>query len=371
MSSQDGTNFKISKKKTISKNNLNRLDRLPQYPAAQAYTKLIENESLKQINHLFYDFSDRDNISLLVLTDNHWGSISSHFMPTICAQLVAKYTPGMYLIYNGDNRNNAINTDECASSSLDNAFSPVVELKLWYEVFQDEIIKKKTLCVNSGNHDNGKRTKVLGTDTLATFFAGTEYYKKYSRFATLLTIRLKANTKEGFKDVKVYVEHGNALSGGDGTKLDKGFQRAKDLGANVAIFGHVHQDMCADYRIEKLSEKETKSIQDDMSVIILPSTMDQEVYSLDARMETPPTDLKLIRLGTKENDYLLGSTQRERRSLNKTSIYCDCTTIPQKAWEFGVQEAKRLEKLYNKQTSETIQEIKQNASTIKELCKGE
>lgn len=363
------TKKRYKTKKGITQTNINRLDKLPDYPAASAYVKLIENESLKQINHLFYDFSDRSDISLLVMTDNHWGSISSHFMPAIAAQLVAKYTPGMYLIYNGDNRNNAINTDECASSSLDNAFSPVVELKLWYEVFQDEIIKTKTLCINSGNHDNGKRTKVLGTDTLATFFAGTEYYAKYSRFATLLTLRLKANNKEGFEDVKVYVEHGNALTGGDGTKLDQGFKRAKDLGANVAIFGHVHQDICGDYRIEKL--KGEKTIQDDMSVIILPSTMDQEVYSLDARMETPPTDLKLIRIGTKENDYLLDSTQREKRSLNKISVYCDCTQIPQDAWNFATKEAARLEKEYDRKSSSLLKAIRQNPQMIENLCKGE
>lgn len=343
---EDFSGGKISNKKNFS-TNLFRLDDLPSYPAAAAYNKIIENEAPKPINHLFYDLSNRDNFSLLVLTDNHWGSISSHFMASIAAQMIAKYVPGIYLGYNGDNRNNAINTEQCVSSALDNALSPVIELKLWYEVFMDSIVQNKTMFINSGNHDNGKRTQSFGTDILATFFAGTPYFEKYSRFSTLLTVRLKANNRKGYEDVKIYIDHGNSLKGGDGTKLDKGVKLAKSYGARVAIFGHVHQDLTADYRIKNVVDPETgKSNNEDLSVIVLPATMGQETYALEERYETAPSDLKLIRIGTKQNEYLNGSTQRERRSLNKTSIYCDCTQIPNKLWAFGMEEATRLRDKY-------------------------
>ena len=339
-------NTKITTKKGFT-SNIFRADELPEYPAAKAYNEIIKNEAPKQINHLFYDMSNRDNFSLLVLTDNHWGSISSHFMPSIVAQLIAKYCPNIYLGYNGDNRNNAINTEECVSSPLDNALSPVIELKLWYEIFMDEIVKKKTLFINSGNHDNGKRTQSFGTDILATFFAGTPYYEKYSRFSTLLTIRLKADNRKGYEDVKIFIDHGNSLKGGDGTKLDKGLKLAKSEGANVAIFGHVHQDMMAEYRTKRVIDPETgKSINDDISVIILPATMGQEMYALEERFEAAPSDLKLITIGTKKNEHLLGSTQKERRSLSKTSVYCDCRPIPNELWKFGMEEANRLKEKY-------------------------
>lgn len=360
---EDFSGGKIANKKNLTQTDIFRLDDLPSYPVAEAYDKLIKSEALKSVNHLFYDLSDRDNFSLIVLTDNHWGSISSHFTPTIVAQQIAKYVPGIYLGYNGDNRNNAINTEECVSSPLDNALSPVLELKLWYEVFMDKIINEKTMFINSGNHDNGKRTLAFGTDILATFFAGTNYYERYSRFSTLLTVRLKANNKRGYEDVKIYVDHGNALSGGDGTKLNKGFLRAKELGANVAIFGHVHQDMMAEYRIEKMSKSNGgKTYEDDMTVIILPATMDQEAYALDARYDEPPSDLRLITIGTKDNQQLLGSTQRERRSLNKISVFCDYTLIPNKLYQFGMQEAKRLREAYDNKKFSLIDNMNKNLS---------
>ena len=342
---------KFANKKNLSQNpnnsNVFRADNLPNYPAAEAYNKMIENEDLKPINHLFYDFSDRDSLELIVLTDNHWGSIASHFKASINAQLIAKYIPGVYLGYNGDNRNNAINTAQCVSSSLDNALPPTVELKLWYEMFQDKIIQEKTLFINSGNHDNGKRTQDVGADILATFYAGTPYFQKYSRFATLLTVRLKANNKQGYEDVKIYVDHGNSLKGSDGTKLEKGKKLAETLGARVAIFGHVHQDMIADYKIKKVKDIEKgKSVYDDLTVILLPATMGPEIYSLDERYETAPSDLKLVKIGTMENHYLANSTQLERRSLEKTSFYVDCVPIPTTYCNVAVQEASRLKKEY-------------------------
>ena len=344
----DFSGGKISNKKNFA-TNLFRLEDLPKYPAAEAYNKIIENEAPKPINHIFKNLSNVDNVSLLILTDNHWGSISSHFLTTITAQMIAKYVPGIYLGYNGDNRNNAINTPECLSSALDNALSPVIELKLWYEVFTDPVIQNKTLFINSGNHDNGRRTQSFGTDILATFFAGTSYFEKYSRFSTLITLRLKANNKKGFEDVKIYIDHGNGLKGGDGTKLDKGVKLAKSYGARIAIFGHVHQDMMADYRIKNVVDNETgKSNLEDISVIVLPATMGQETYALEERLETAPSDLKLIRIATNENQYLQGSTQRERRSLNKTYVSVDCVPIPNELYKFGMEEAKRLRDNYDK-----------------------
>lgn len=336
---------KFTTKKSLKKStNLFRLDDLPKYPAAQAYNKLIENEQYKQLNHLFYDFSDKKHISLLILTDTHWGSISSHFMATIVAQVIAKYNPFIYLGYNGDNRNNNINTKECVGSSLDNALIPIIEQKLLYEQWSDATINSKTLFINSGNHENGTRTVPIGVDLLATFFAGTPYYERYSRFSTLLTIRLKADNKQGYKDVKIYADHGTSLSGGDGTKLDQGMKLAHSLGAEIAIFGHVHQDLMADYRVKRFEKDDF--VYDDMSVVILPAPMSSEIYALDKRMETPPDELKFINIGTKSNDYLLDSTQRERRKLDKTSIYCDVTPIPTKLWEFGMQQAKKMRKEY-------------------------
>ena len=342
---------RYSNKKYLSSSAQNsdifRADNLTDYPAAKAYNEMIENEDLKQINHLFYDLSDKDVFELIVLTDNHWGSIASHFKASINAQLIAKYIPNVYLGYNGDNRNNAINTAQCVSSSLDNALPPTVELKLWYEMFQDKIIQEKTLFINSGNHDNGKRTQDVGADILATFYAGTPYFSRYSRFATLLTIRLKADTKKGYEDVKIYVDHGNSIKGSDGAKLEKGKKLAESLGARVAIFGHVHQDMIADYRIKKVSDLEKgKGVYDDLTVILLPATMGPEIYSLDERYETAPSDLKLIRIGSIKNNYLTGSTQLERRSLDKTSFFVDCMPIPTEYWKNATKEASRLKKVY-------------------------
>ena len=365
---EDYSGVKISTKKSLSNTNIFRADDLPDYPAAKAYNEIIKNEAPKQINHLFYDMSHTDNFSLLVLTDNHWGSTSSHFIPSIVAQLVAKYCPNIYLGYNGDNRNNAINTEQCVSSPLDNALSPVIELKLWYEIFKDEIIKQKTLFINSGNHDNGKRTQSFGTDILATFFAGTPYYERYSRFSTLLTIRLKAKNRKGYEDIKIFVDHGNSLKGGDGTKLDKGYNLAKSLGARIAIFGHVHQDMIADFRTKRVVDPESgKSVNDDMTVIILPATMGQEMYALEERFEAAPSDLKLITIGTKENQHILDSTQNERRSLDKVSVYCDCRPIPDNLWKFGMEEAQRLKDLYIKLKQKSSNSKNKNA--IKKLIK--
>lgn len=336
-------NRKYTTRKAYKKStNLFRLDDLPKYPAAEAYIKLIGNEQHKPINHLFYDFSDKEHISLLVLTDTHWGSISSHFEATIVAQMIAKYNPFIYLGYNGDNRNNNINTKECVGSSLDNALIPIIEQKLLYEQWRDDIINSKTLFINSGNHENGTRTVPIGVDLLATFFAGTSYYERYSRFSTLLTIRLKANNKQGYKDVKIFTDHGTSLNGGDGTKLDQAMKLAHSHGAEIAIFGHVHQDLLADYRIKRLDKG--SFVYDDLSVVILPAPMGSETYALDRRMETPPSELKLINIGTKQNDYLLDSTQKERRDLDKISTYCDVSPIPRKLWEFGMQQAKRMKK---------------------------
>ena len=328
-------------------------------PIAKAYDEIVKSEAPKPINHLFYDLSDTDHFDLLVLTDNHWGSISSHFMATVAAQMMAKYVPSIYIGYNGDNRNNALNTEQCVSSPLDNALSPVIELKLWYDVLADPVIREKVLFINSGNHDNGERTKDIGTDILATAFAGTPYFERYSRFATLLTVRLKADNKVGkvgYEDVKIYIDHGNGLVGGDGNKLDAGMKLARQYGARIAIFGHVHQDMSADYRVENLVDPNgSKTVKNDLTCIVLPATLGQETYALDKRYETAPSDLKLIRIGTKENDYLLGSTQRERRTLPKTSIYCDCTPIPNKLWKSAMSEANRLrEKFENIQSNTNL-----------------
>ncbi len=347
LTNEEFSGGKISNKKSIDKSDAFRLDDLPQYPAAQAYQQIIENEAQKPINHIFYNLSHLNDINLMVLTDNHWGSISSHFMATINAQLIAKYVPNVFLAYNGDNRNFAINTTSCVSNSLDNALSPTVEFKLWYEVFMDKIIQNKTLFINSGNHENGNRTVDIGTDIQATFFAGTPYFEKYSRFATLITIRLKSNNKKGYEDITIYADHGNGLHGGDGTKLDAGMKLAKQYGARIAIFGHVHQDMMSDYRVENVVDKETgKTINDDLTVVILPATMDSETYALDKRLETPPSDIKMLHIGTMDNQYLLGSTQRERRSLNKTSVYCDCIPIPNELWNFALSESKRLKETF-------------------------
>lgn len=316
------------------------------YPAAEAYHKLIENEQHKPINSLFYDFSDKKYLSLLVLTDTHWGSISAHFHATVVAQMIAKYHPFIYLGYNGDNRNNNINTEECVGSSLDNALIPTIEQKLLYEQWSDSLIQFKTLFINSGNHENGNRTAPIGVDLLATFFAGTPYYSRYSRFSTLLTIRLKADNKQGYKDVRIYVDHGTSLKGADGTKLDQGMKLAKELGADIAIFGHVHQDLRADYRGER--KILDKKYYNDMEVVILPAPMGSETYALDKRMETPPNELKLITIGTKQNDYLLDSTQRERRNLEKLTAFCDVTSIPTKLWKFGVDQAKKMKQEYLK-----------------------
>ena len=326
--------------------NLFRTDSLPQHPIGEGYNKIIESEQPKPINHLFYDFSDREFISLLIFTDTHLGSISSHFGAICNGLLVAKYNPFIFTGFNGDIRNNAINTDECASSPLDNALSPTMEFKLLYEMYQDPFIKAKTLFINSGNHDNGNRTKVIGTDILGTFLAGTEYFKRYARFATVMTIRLKANNKEGYKDVVIYAEHGTSLIGGDGTKLDKGMKLARKFGANIAIFGHVHQDIQADYRIKKqLPSGEINY--DDLSVVILPAPMGSEAYALDKRLETAPNELKLINIGTMPNPYLTDSTQKERRSLDKTSVYCDVTPIPNKVWEAANRQSQLFRNKYN------------------------
>jgi predicted phosphodiesterase len=337
---------KFAAKKTSLKNNSNlfRLDNLPEYPAAEAYNKIILNEQQKEINHLFYDLSDKKHISLLILTDTHWGSISSHFMATIYAQVIAKYNPFIYLGYNGDNRNNNINTRECVGSSLDNALIPTIEQKLLYEQWTDSIIQHKTLFINSGNHENGPRTVPIGVDLLATFFAGTPYWERYSRYATLMTIRLKADNKLGYEDIKIYIDHGTSLCGGDGTKLDQGMKLAQQFGARIAIFGHVHQDLMADYRIKRIENG--NFVYDDLSVVILPAPMGSETYALDKRLETPPSDLKLINIGTKSNDYLFDSTQRERRTLDKTSVYCDVTTIPTNLWKFGMEQAQKMQKEY-------------------------
>lgn len=342
-----GSNKFVTKKSSLSKpNDLFRLDDLPKYPAAEAYNKIIKNEQQKQINHRFYDLSDKKEISLLILTDTHWGSLSSHFMATITAQVIAKYNPFIYLGYNGDNRNNNINTKECVGSSLDNALIPTIEQKLLYEQWKDSIVNHKTLFINSGNHENGQRTVAIGVDLLATFFANSDYYDRYSRYGTLMTIRLKADNKDGYEDIKIYVDHGTSLNGGDGTKLDQGMKLAQQYGARVAIFGHVHQDMKAEYRIKKFENG--RFVYDDLSVIVLPAPMDSETYALDKRMETPPSDLKLITIGTKSNDYLLDSTQNERRNLNKTAIYCDVTPIPTSMWKFGTEQAQKMRGEYLK-----------------------
>ena len=103
----------------------------------------------------------------------------------------------------------------------------------------------------------------------------------------------------------------------------------------------------AEYRTKRVIDPETgKSINDDISVIILPATMGQEMYALEERYEAAPSDLKLITIGTKKNEHLLGSTQKERRSLSKTSVYCDCRPIPNELWKFGMEEANRLREKY-------------------------
>ncbi len=353
-SNEDFSGDKITTRKKLTSDVFRLEERLYEKgnPIADAYDKIINSEAPKPINHLFYDLSHTKNFDLLVLTDNHWGSISSHFMATVAAQIMAKYIPSMYIGFNGDNRNNALNTEQCVSSPLDNALSPVIELKLWYDVLADPIIREKVLFINSGNHDNGERTKDIGTDILATAFAGTPYFKRYSRFATLLTVRLKADNKQGYDDVKIYIDHGNGLNGSDGNKLDAGMKLARQYGARIAIFGHVHQDMASDYRVENIVDLETgKTVNNDLTCIILPATLGQETYALDKRYETAPSDLKLIRIGTKENDYLLGSTQRERRTLPKTSIYCDCMPIPNKYWNYAMQEANRMREHLEKVTA--------------------
>lgn len=362
-----GNKFK-SQKILKQDTNLFRIDDLPKYPAAEAYQKIIENEQHKPVNHLFYNLSHLKNISLLILTDTHWGSISSHFLATISAQMIAKYVPFIFLGYNGDNRNNAINTKDCVSSPLDNALSPVIEQKLQYEQFMDPIINYKTLFINSGNHENGKRTVDIGSDQVATFFAGTPYYSRYSRFATLLTIRIGADNKRGHEDIVIYADHGNSLKGGDGSKLEQAMKLAQQYGARLAVFGHVHQDIAGDYRIKKIINSNTgECIYDDLSVVILPAPMGSEMYALDQRLDTPPSELKLINIGTKSNDYIVDSTQRERRTLNKTSIYCDVSNIPTKIWEFGVQQALKMRDYYSKLKSKVSSE---NDKHLTKLIEG-
>ncbi|MDD4111026.1 MAG: hypothetical protein PHS54_05730, partial [Clostridia bacterium] len=183
--------------------------------------------------------------------------------------------------------------------------------------------------------------------------AGTEYYKKYARYASVITIRLKANNKDGYKDFVIFVEHGTSFIGGDGTKLDKGMKRASEYGARLAIFGHVHQDILADYRVKNLING--GKAYDDLSVVILPAPMGSEAYAIDKGFESAPNELKLINIGTMQNPYLLDSTQKERRFLDKTSVYCNVTPIPNKIWA----EANRQSQLFKTRYSE----LKKNVNT--------
>lgn len=326
----------------------------------EAYIHMIQAGEPDFIKHISVDMSLFDDCIIMNLGDLHIGDPNCDFQRLITYLTVAKYYPNVIIIMNGDIVNNANNLGK--SSSLENALSPSNEMRIFYKLLNDPIIKDKIVAITSGNHENGERTKEVGIDMVANMTSGTAFFEKYSRYITRLNIKLKCPyTPTGSADMVVTVTHGSNLKGKDGKIIDTMIQKEAEIGSSdLIIVNHTHKEVFS--VVDKLAtryvdgKKQTYKIT--TTIYNSPSVVESSGYAKDKMMGLCPTFVKFPRVYTLPNHNTLDNTKKENTYERPFSIGINLIdVIKPNVLDFVKAEQPRIQRYVNK----TIEDIEADA----------
>lgn len=184
-----------------------------------------------------YEFpEDWDSIEIFPLSDLHIGDPKADIPMFRKFVAMIKERPNRFLLYNGDNLNNAIKT------SVSNVYNETMnpnEQRKWLAAELDQI-RDRFLCFVCGNHEyrSKKDVDLSAVEWLADKL-GCPYYSDDEA-----ALKISLGKGENGKRVTygLYVTHGN----GGGKYVGGAMNNVENLaltieGADVVVVGHVHK----------------------------------------------------------------------------------------------------------------------------------
>lgn len=196
-----------------------------------------EGERSGKLKIITYNFPKHwNNMEIFSLSDLHIGD------PRVDIKLfrnfvqMIKEQPNRYVIYNGDNLNNAIKT------SVSNVYNETMnpnEQRKWLAA-ELELIRDRFLCFVCGNHEyrSKKEVDISPVEWLAEKLGCPHYYEDEA------ALKISLGQGENGKRITygLYVTHG----AGGGRYVGSAINNVENLaltieGADVVIVGHVHK----------------------------------------------------------------------------------------------------------------------------------
>lgn len=181
---------------------------------------------------------DFDTLELYPLSDLHIGD------PRVDKELFKKFKehikaqPNRYLIYAGDNMNNAIKTS--VSNVYNEEMSPREQKKFLIEQLED--IKDRFFVFVAGNHEerSAKETDTYIVEDIADKLGLIDRYREDEAYLKI-SFGKKNDTKK--RVYTVYCVHGNGGGKRPGSALNNIELLSLSIEADIYVMGHVHKKM--------------------------------------------------------------------------------------------------------------------------------